>query len=214
MPKMAFVSLRPVFTGALLLCISAGPLLGATEGERLDNPEEMSLDVGLGLNEVITLNDAQKFEEAAAALQRLRDTFAGRLDAYEEFRVLQASAHLNTARQKYPEALADYEAILALGDAPEADSLAALDAAAQLYLEQEDWSHAVNYLLDANALRDGSDADTLSRIAYAYSQLERITDAILFMEQALAAAGPVARAHRGRAGGGLRVILRSAYSEE
>lgn len=189
MLKAVPVSLRSI-AAALLLTLGAGtsPLLHAAEAT-LDNPDALSLDVGLGLNEVLMLSDAGRFEDAATALQQVRDKFAERLNAYEEFRILKVSAYLNTQLRKYPEAIADYAAILTLNGLPAAERESATELTAQLYVEQQEWDKAVEYLVDLDKLRGGKDGDTLSRIAFAYGQLQRFTDAIPYMEKALDLAG-------------------------
>jgi tetratricopeptide (TPR) repeat protein len=72
---------------------------------------------------------------------------------------------------------------------PAADRLEALDVTAQLYLELADWTKGLEYLLQVNGLQGGRNMETLFRIAFSYSQLRQIAQAIPYMEQALAVGG-------------------------
>lgn len=151
---------------------------------------DMSVEVGRNLGEVVNLMDAGKFAEASVAMQTLRELSAqGRMNDYEELRMLQTAAQLNTAMQQYGEAIADYAAILQKENVPEAERIASADMAGQLYLQLQDWDKGLEYLLDVNARQDGTSMETLFRIAFAYHQLGKVTDAIPYMEQALVVGG-------------------------
>jgi tetratricopeptide (TPR) repeat protein len=158
---------------ALLLGVgSLNPSVFAAEPPELAETIDMSVEVGAGLNEVIALMNEQKLDEASAALQSMRAALQGSMNAYEEFRVLDLSGTLNTAMQKYPEAIADYEAVLQMANLSEDERLT-----------------SVEHLLTVNELEGGQNKETLFRIAFSYSQLGQAATAVPYMEQALTVAG-------------------------
>jgi tetratricopeptide (TPR) repeat protein len=161
----------------------------AAEPPVLAETIDMSMEVGTGLNAVITLMNEQKLAEASAAMQALRAAAQERMSDYEEFRTLDLSGTLNTALQQYPEAIADYEAILQLASVSGDERRAAVDSLAQLYLQTGDWNKGVEHLLELNELQGGQNKETLFRLAFSYSQLGQVATAVPYMEQALAAAG-------------------------
>ncbi len=151
---------------------------------------DMSVEVGRNLGEVVNLMDAGKFAEASAAMQTLRDLSSQeRMNDYEELRMLQTAAQLNTAMQQYREAIADYAVILQMDAVSEAERLATADMIGQLYLQLQDWDKGLEYLVDVNTRQGGTSMETLFRIAFAYHQLGKVADAIPYMEQALVIGG-------------------------
>lgn len=175
-----------LLSGALL----ASSLALAAEPAAVETIE-MSNDVASALNGVIAAMDTQDYAAATAALQQARATLQERMSDYEKLRMLQLSANLNALMQQRPEAIADYEAILQMPALADADRLAAAKLVAELYLQQADWNKAVEHLLTVNAQQSGN-RETLTRLAYAYGQLGQATEAVPYMEQALALAGAAA----------------------
>ncbi|MEY4641383.1 MAG: Tetratrico peptide repeat [Pseudomonadota bacterium] len=171
---------------AVVAAVLQASLTLAAEPPAIEETIDMSVAVGNGLSEVMGLMDARQFAEAEAALQRLR---AMTLNDYEKSRVLQTSAQLNLAAQQYPEAIADYEAILQTENLPEAERVATIDVLGQVHLQVQDWDSALGYLLDLNQSQGGSNMETLFRIAFSYSQLGKPAEAIPYMEQAIVQGG-------------------------
>lgn len=153
---------------------------------------DMAPAVANGLNEVIALMDQQQLDAAASSMQGLRERLQAGMSDYEVFRTLQLSATLNTLRQKLEEAIADYEAILAMNALTDADRLGTTKLLAELYLQQRDWTKALEHLLSANALKQ-DDTETLFRIAYAYGQTGEAAKGVPFMERRVELAGALAR---------------------
>jgi len=179
-------------TGALLVllalpCVSV-PTFAADEPALADSAE-MSMPVATRLNEVIAVMDAGNPDVAAAAMMTLREELFDNMTEYEKLVTLQTSAILNTTLLKYPEAIADHEALLQLPLLTETQRLATTNLVAQLYLQLQDWNKGVEYLLSVNEMQGASDRETLFRIAFAYSQLGQAAAAIPYMEQALAVGG-------------------------
>ena len=178
-----------VFMGLLfaLFAYGTGITLAAdapASGESID----LSPQVADALNGIIDQMNAQKLADADKAMQDLRATLQDMND-YEELRTLQLSANLNIMQKKYPEAIADHEAMLALGTLSEAERLATADLTAQLYLQVQDWQKGLEHLLEVNKLQGETNRDTLSRIAYVYNQLGKPADALPFMEKSISLAG-------------------------
>lgn len=180
-------------TGALLLssALLAGVPALAAEPPAAVETIEMSNEVATALNAVIAAMDAQDYAAATTALQQARATLYERMSDYEKLRMLQLSANLNALMQQRPEAIADYAAILQMPALGAAERLTASKLIAELYLQQADWNKAVEHLLVANA-QEGGNRETLTRIAYAYGQLGLASQAVPYMEQALALAGAAA----------------------
>lgn len=178
-----------VFMGLLfaLFAYGTGTTLAADAPDSAETID-LSPQVADALNGIIDQMNAQKFAEADAAMQDLRATLQD-MNAYEELRTLQLSANLNIMQKKYPEAIADHEAMLALGTLSEAERLATADLTAQLYLQVQDWQKGLEHLLEVNKLQGETNRDTLSRIAYVYNQLGKPADALPFMEKSISLAG-------------------------
>ena len=178
--------LAVLFLASLALPPGSAPLLAAEAPAAMT--ADVSLEVGTRLNAVIALMDAGDVDAAAAAMQLLRDEYEPTMTAYEKQVTLQTSASLNSTLTRYPEAVADYEALLALNVLDEASRHTTMKSAAQLYLQLQDWTNALQHLVAANAVQ-GGDMETLFRIAYAHSQRGAADAAIPYLEQAIAAGG-------------------------
>lgn len=177
---------------ALVLgCAIAQATLSGNAALAADNVD-MAPAVANGLNEVIALMDQQQLDAAAASMQSLRDRLQANMSDYEKFRTLQLSATVNTLRQQLIEAIADYEAILAMDALTEVDRLGTTKLLAELYLQQANWNKALEHLLIANDLK-ADDPETLFRIAYSYGQTGEAAKGVPFMERRVALVGALAR---------------------
>lgn len=175
----------------VLGCALAQAPLFITHVHAADNVD-MAPAVASALNDVIALMDQQQLDAAAAAMQDTRATLQSGMSEYEEFRTLQLSATLNTLRQNLADAIADYEAILAMDALTEADRLATTKLLAELYLQQRDWNKALEHLLTVHDMKQ-DDTEILFRIAYAYGQTGRAAEGIPYMERRVELAGALAR---------------------
>lgn len=171
----------------LLVPLASMPLVAAEPPPNVETID-MSEEVGRYVNSVIDMINGQKFDEAEVVVKDLQANF-DKMTAYEKRVVMQISADLHMRMVKYPEAIADYEALLKLEDLSDSERLTAADTAGQLYLQVQDWNKGLEHLLTVNTLQNGRNMETLFRIAFAYSQLGQASAAVPYMEQALAAGG-------------------------
>ncbi|MES2603989.1 MAG: tetratricopeptide repeat protein, partial [Pseudomonadota bacterium] len=177
--KRAIVSTTMSVVLSVALC--APSLLAAEPPAIVDI--DMSVKVGRALTEAFDLMNAGRLDEAAVALQQLRNSG---LNDYEMSRVLQQVVSLDIRLEMHQDAISASEALLQTQSLSEAERTSAILMLGKLYLQVEDWNKGLEHLLQANELQGNNDQETLYLIGFAYYQLQQAESATRFLEQALA----------------------------
>ena len=174
----------------LRLCAAAGILLGAqiftlplhAAEPAPANTIDMSVQVGQALSGALDLMSAGKLDEAAAALQQLRQS---PLNDYELSRVLQQSVNLAITQARHQDAVNDSEALLETSSLSDSERTSATLMLGKLYLQLENWSKGVEALLQANERQPGN-TETLYLLGFGHYRLQQPAMAIQWLEQAVA----------------------------
>ena len=143
---------------------------------------DMSVQVGQALTAALDLLDAGKPDEAAAALQRLREQ---PLNDYEASRILLQAVNIDIRMNSHQAAITNSEALLQTQTLSDAERTSATLLLGKLYLQVENWSKGVDILLQANE-RQPNNQETLYLIGFAYYRLQQPELAVQFLEQARA----------------------------
>jgi tetratricopeptide (TPR) repeat protein len=175
--------------GALLSALLGSglfsPLALAAEPEFVD-PIDMSVAVGQALKAAIDLKEAGKFDEAAAAIARLRTQ---PLTDYETTQVLLQAVNLDITTNNYVAAITDSEALLltqALSASARASTAFTLS---KLYLQQENWNKALPLLQQINTGQGSNNQETLYLLGFGYYRSKQPELATQYLLQAQAVAG-------------------------
>lgn len=174
--------LRTTALTGLLLATTAMPLAALAAEPAAANTIDMSVQVGQALTGALDLMGAGKLDEAAAALQKLRES---PLNDYELSRVLQQAVNLAITQGRHADAVRDSEALLQTGSLSDAERSSATLMLGKLYLQLENWSKGVEVLLQANELQPGNQ-ETLYLLGFGHYRLQQGAQAVQWLEQAVA----------------------------
>lgn len=175
-----------MLAGFLLSVEYMAPPLFAAEPVLTDSID-MSVETGQALTAVIDLVTAGKLDEAATALQPLREAQQqGRLNDYEASRVLQQALNLNITLGNHAEAALDSEALLQTQSLTDTERTATTLMLGKLYLQLENWSKALEHLQQVNERQGSSNQETLYLIGFGNYRLRQAELATQYLEQAVA----------------------------
>lgn len=160
--------------------LTALPLMAA-EPELTDSID-MSVSVGQAFTAALDLMAAGKSEEAAAALQQLRQQ---PLNDYEASRILLQAVNLDIMMGNHQAAIANSEALLQTNSLSDAERTSATLMLGKLYLQVENWNKGVELLLQINE-QQPDNQETLYLIGFAHYRLQQPELAVQFLEQARA----------------------------
>lgn len=168
---------------ALLLFAAVCSLQPALAAEpSAANTIDMSVQVGQALTTALDLMSTGKLDEAATALQQLRES---PLNDYELSRVLQQAVNLDITQGRHQDAVRDSEALLQTSSLSDSERTSTALMLGKLYLQLEDWSKGVEVLLQANERQPGN-AETLYLLGFGHYRLQQPAMAIQWLEQAVA----------------------------
>ena len=174
------LQLSMLVAAVLAAAYSSLPLLAAEP--QLTDSIDMSVQVGQALSAALDLMDAGKHEEAAAALQKLREQA---LNDYEASRILLQAVNLDITMGNHQAAISNSEALLQTQTLSDAERTSATLMLGKLHLQLENWGKGVDILLQANE-RQPNNQETLYLIGFAYYRLQQPELAVQFLEQARA----------------------------
>lgn len=174
------LQLSVLVAAVLAAAYSSLPLLAAEP--QLTDSIDMSVQVGQALSAALDLMDAGKHEEAAAALQKLRQQA---LNDYEASRILLQAVNLDITMGNHQAAITNSEALLQTQTLSDAERTSATLMLGKLNLQLENWSKGIEALLQANERQPGNQ-ETLYLIGFAYYRLQQSEPAVQFLEQARA----------------------------
>lgn len=174
------LQLSMLVAAVLAAAYSSLPLLAAEP--QLTDSIDMSVQVGQALSAALDLMYAGKHEEAAAALQKLREQA---LNDYEASRILLQAVNLDITMGNHQAAITNSEALLQTQTLSDAERTSATLMLGKLHLQLENWSKGVETLLVVNEQQPGNQ-ETLYLIGFAYYRLQQPEPAVQFLEQARA----------------------------
>lgn len=156
--------------GSVFAAISAN----SAEEEKREAPQ-IDAATGKRLNEAIEAVNAEKFNEAKAALSKLN---MEKLSPYEKSRVEQMFASIASSENDYAGASRHLQAAVATGGMTDEEILSAKYQIAQLFLVQEKWREGADALKQWFALTPTPNSGAYYLLAIAYYRLDDHKSAI------------------------------------
>jgi tetratricopeptide (TPR) repeat protein len=204
----------------LVLCASL-PLAAPVEAQNKSNKGETEKKIKTRRTPTMRESVYKKLSEAqiAAEENRLEDALElirdigkiKKLNSYEMAQMHSFFAYIYYSQENYPASISSYRQVLEQEELPEALELSTLYTLAQLYLVQEDYQSAIDYLNRWFAVANNPNGSAYYLLATSYYQLDRFREAL----------APIIRAiELGSAGGSTArslenwyVLLRGLYFE-
>jgi tetratricopeptide (TPR) repeat protein len=170
---------------ATCLALGLGASASAQEAEEKEGKREApTIDVSTGkrLNEAIEALNAQKYEEAKAALSKMN---LEKLSPYEKSRVYQIYASIAGAQNDFDGVRKNMQLAISSGGLNEEEQQEARYQIAQMFIAQERWQDGINALNEwfATAVNPNSTAYYL--LAVAYYQLKQVDKALVPAQKAV-----------------------------
>ena len=164
--------------------LAGAPALAAEAKEEGGKREAPTIDVSTGkrLNEAIEALNAQRYDEAKAALSKMN---LEKLSPYEKSRVYQIYASIAGAQNDYDGVRKNMQNAIASGGLNDEEQQEARYQIAQMYIAQEKWQEGINALNEwfTTAVNPNSTAYYL--LAVAYYQIKKVDAALVPAQKAV-----------------------------
>jgi tetratricopeptide (TPR) repeat protein len=173
-----------IITAAMLLT-TAGSVMAQKKDEEKKTKETvaMSQQVYEKLMEIQELVEAKDYASAQKASDDLKNKKG--LTDYERAQIWNLSGYSYYLQEKFPEAIAAYDQVLAQPGLPEALLLSTLKTKAQLHFTQEDYESALKVVRQLMEVIEEPSADVLMIEGQALFQLARYDEALVPIKTAI-----------------------------
>ena len=171
----------------LVLCVSL-PLAAPVEAQNRKTEDEPEKKIKTRRTPTMRESVYKKLSEAqiAAEEKRLDDALEliqdigkiKKLNSYERAQMHSFSAFIFYSQENYTASINAYRQVLAQEDLPEALELSTLYTLAQLYLVEEDYESAIEYLNRWFGVANNPNASAYYLLATSYYQLDRFREAL------------------------------------